>query len=71
MDSEEAQVKPAEGSSEEVVGSETGSDPVVDNSHEQATETSVEAGTVPMDALADPPSDSKVSKKLQTLGNRY
>ncbi|KAF5454184.1 hypothetical protein F2P56_023867 [Juglans regia] len=76
VESEEAQVERAEGLSE-VGGSETRSDPVEDNSHEQATETFVEAGTVPMDVLddqsqypADPPSDSKDVRETKKMEER-
>ncbi|KAG2695776.1 hypothetical protein I3760_07G028700 [Carya illinoinensis] len=76
VESEEAQVERAEGSSE-VVGNETRSDPVKDNSHEQATETFVEAGTVPVDVLddqtqcpADRPSDSKEVTETKKMEER-
>lgn len=50
---EEAQVEHANGSSQNVVGSETIADPVEHSSHGQTTETSVEAGVVAADLPAD------------------
>ena len=67
---EETLVGCADESSKKLVESETRAEPVEDSSHEQTTETSVEADAVPIDLPTDQPSDSKVSKKLGIFWNR-
>lgn len=70
VEPEETLVGCADESSQKVVESETGAEPVEDSSHEQTAETSIEADAVPTDLPADQPSDSKVSKKLGIFWNR-
>ena len=70
VEPEETLVGCADESSQKLVESETRAEPVEDSSHEQTTETSVEADAVPIDLPADQPSDSKVSKKLGIFWNR-
>ena len=70
VEPEETQVGCADESSQKLVESETRAAPVEDSSHEQITETSVEADAVPIDLPTDQPSDSKVSKKLGIFWNR-
>ena len=70
VEPEETLVGCADESSQKLVESETRAAPVEDSSHEQITETSVEADAVPIDLPTDQPSDSKVSKKLGIFWNR-
>ena len=70
VEPEETLVGCADESSQKLVESETRAEPVEDSSHEQTTETSVEADAVPIDLPTDQPSDSKVSKKLGIFWNR-
>ncbi|GMY21993.1 lon protease homolog 1, mitochondrial-like [Fagus crenata] len=68
VEPEEALVECADDLSIKAVESETGAEPVEDSSHEQTTDTSIEADTVPTDLPADQPSDSKDAtdtKKIQ------
>lgn len=68
VEPEEALVECADDLSINAVESETGAEPVEDSSHEQTTDTSIEADTVPTDLPADQPSDSKDAtdtKKIQ------
>ena len=70
VEPEETQVGCADESSQKLVESETRAEPVEDSSHEQTTETSVEADAVLIDLPTDQPTDSKVSKKLGIFWNR-
>ena len=69
VEPEEALVECADDLSIKAVESETGAEPVEDSSHEQTTDTSIEADAVPTDLPADQPLDSKVSKKLKIFRN--
>ncbi|KAL0006312.1 hypothetical protein SO802_013873 [Lithocarpus litseifolius] len=67
VEREETLVGCADESSQKLVESETGAEPVEDSSHEQIAETSIEADAVQTDLPADQPSDSKDVTDTKTI----